>query len=314
MVKIFRDLSHVPKGYKNAVITVGNFDGLHLGHRAIIAKAKDIAQANNAPLALMTFEPHPREFFSRGKNSYGMRIYDFRSKMLAIESLGVECVFLLRFNEKLTSLNAHDFIKNIIVDALNAKHIITGNNFYFGQNRQGDKNLMSQEAGKYGFNYTALPQIQDNNNESISSSNIRNSLKHGDMNKISELLGRNYHISGRIKHGEGRGHKLGFPTANIELGKLFLPRYGVYAVRAQIEGDDKIYNAVANLGVKPTFGISSPLLEVHLFDTKQDMYGKRLCIEFIDFIREEKKFESMDTLKKQIESDCEIAKQITGNI
>jgi riboflavin kinase/FMN adenylyltransferase len=262
----------------------------------------------------MTFEPHPREFFSRGKENSGMRIYDFRSKILAIKSLGVECIFLLRFNEKLTSLSAHDFIKNIILDSLEAGHIITGDNFYFGKDRQGDKKLMAQEAKKFGFGYTALPQISDDSGESISSSNIRNYLKHGDVKKVSELLGCNYHISGRVKHGEGRGQKLGFPTANISLGKLFLPRLGVYAVRVKIDGEDKIYNAVANLGTKPTFGINSPLLEVYLFDTNQDLYGKRLCVEFIDFIREEKKFESIDMLKQQIASDCETARQITGNI
>lgn len=314
MVKIFRDLSQVPKSYKHAVITVGNFDGLHLGHQSIITQAKARAKANNSPLALMTFEPHPREFFSKGKDNSGMRIYDFRSKIQAIDSLGVECVFLLRFNEKLTSLSAHDFIKNIIVDSLAAQHIITGDNFYFGKNRQGDKNLMAQEAKNLGFGYTALPQISDDNGESISSSNIRNYLKHGNVKKASELLGCNYHIIGRVKHGEGRGKKLGFPTANIELHKLFLPRYGVYAVQVKIAGDEKIYNAVANLGTKPTFGINAPLLEVHLLDTKQDLYGKRLCVEFIDFIRGEKKFDSIDSLRRQIESDCETAQQITGNI
>lgn len=313
-MKIFRDLAEIPAKYKNAIITLGNFDGLHLGHRAIIAEAKAIAAAKKYPLALMTFEPHPREFFSQEKNGAGIRIYNLRSKLIAIKSLGVECVFLMRFNKQLTNLSAHDFIKNILVDTLQTKHIITGENFYFGKNRGGDKNLMTQEAAALTFDYTACSQVINENGETISSSNIRALLKQGDVKNAATLLDKPYHISGRVKHGEGRGHKLGFPTANITLDKLFLPRYGVYAVRVKINGQDEIYNAIANLGVKPTFGINAPLLEVHLFNTTQNLYGKRLCVEFIEFIRDEQKFISLDELKKQIAIDCEKAKKIMSNI
>lgn len=313
-MKIFRDLSHIPEEYKNCVVTLGNFDGLHLGHRAIINQAKTIAAAEKSPLALMTFEPHPREYFAREKTGNGIRIMSLRSKLESIKSLGVECVFLMRFNAALTNCSAHDFIKNILIGKLQARHVITGENFYFGKNRSGDKNLMAQQAGEFGFGYTAAKQVTGVDGEIISSSKIRNLLSHGKMDEAGKLLGSLYHISGRVKHGEGRGHKLGFPTANIALGKLFLPCYGVYAVRVKIEGESTFRNAVANLGVKPTFGISAPLLEVHLFDYENDLYGKRLCVEFIEFIRAEQKFVSLDELKKQISLDCETAKQILGSI
>lgn len=312
-MKIFRDLAKVPAKYKHAVITLGNFDGVHLGHRAIISEAKTIANRKKSPLALMTFEPHPREFFSKENNKEGMRIYSLRSKLIAIKSLGVESVFLVRFNERFTNLNAHDFIKNILVDSLQTQHVITGENFYFGKNRSGDKDLMIREAAAHSFNYTACPQVIGEDGNNISSSNIRSLLRTGDIKKAAVLLGRSYHISGRVKHGEGRGRTIGFPTANIMLGKLFLPRYGVYAVRVQIEGQNETYNAVANLGKKPTFGINAPLLEVHLFGTTQNLYGKRICVEFIEFIRDEQKFPSLDELKKQIAIDCEKAKEIMDN-
>lgn len=313
-MKIFRDLSEVSDRYKNAVITLGNFDGLHLGHRAIIARAKDIAAEKKCALALMTFEPHPREFFAKEQNTAGIRIYNLRSKLAVIKSLGVECVFLPRFNGKLTNLSAHDFVRNILVDALSARHVITGENFYFGKNRGGDKELMAKEAKSLAFDYTACPQVTGTNGESISSSAIRGLLGEGDMKKVALLLDRSYHISGRVKRGESRGRTIGFPTANIALDKLFLPRYGVYAVRVQIDGQDKIYNGVANLGTKPTFGVNAPLLEVHLFDTSQDLYDKRICIEFMDFIRGEQKFASLAELKNQIAIDVEKAREIIGNL
>lgn len=313
-MKIFRDIDKIPEQYKHAVITLGNFDGLHLGHRAIIAEAKTIAATGKSILALMTFEPHPREFLGKEKNSAKIRIYNLRSKLGIIKSLGVECVFLMRFNERLTNLSADEFVKTILIDKLQVQYIITGENFCFGKNRQGNKDLLSLHAKNSGFKYLSCPHVIDDNGTAISSSFIRELLKNGQMTKATGLLGQPYHISGRVKTGEGRGHKLGFPTANIAVGKLFMPRYGVYAVRVRIDGDNKTCNAVANLGVKPTFGISMPLLEVHLFDTSRDLYGKKLCVEFVEFIREEQKFSSIDALKAQIAVDCEIAKKLAGKI
>ncbi len=307
-MKIFRDLAVIPKEYQGAVVTLGNFDGLHLGHRAIISKAKSISKAENIPLALMTFEPHPREFFSKNKNGEALRIYSLRSKLMTIKSLGVDCVFLARFNKQLIDLSADKFIKDVLVDKLQAKYVVTGENFCFGKDRQGDKNLLSKFASIYNFEYVACQHSLGMDGNSISSSAIRSALKNGEIKKINHLLSKHYHISGHVRHGEGRGSRLGFPTANIVFGKLFIPCYGVYAVLVGI--DNLIYNGVANIGVKPTFGINSPLLEVHVFDLEQDLYGKRLYVEFVDFIRPELKFSSIDMLKEQIHKDCKAAMEI----
>lgn len=308
-MKIFRDLEKIPEKYKKAVVTLGNFDGLHLGHQAIITKARDIAATTKSPLALMSFEPHPHEFFSKERTKSEHRIYNLYSKLSAIESLGVDCVFLLRFNADLANLSAHDFIKTILIDKLDSKYIITGDNFCFGKNRQGDKDLLQKESQRLGFSYTACAPVM-NNESAISSSKIRQLIKRGDIAEASKLLGRPYHISGHVKHGEGRGTKIGFPTANIGVDRLLIPNYGVYAVEVRIAGNNEIYNGVANLGVKPTFGVHTPLLEVHLFDTEQNLYGKRLCVEFIETIRPEQKFTALEELISQIKNDCKIAKDI----
>lgn len=313
-MKIFRDITEISEEYQNAVIVLGNFDGFHLGHRSIIDEAKAIATVKKLPLALMTFEPHPREFLAKEKTAEGLRIYNLRSKLFQIKSLGIESIFLVRFNEQFANLSADEFIKNILVDKLQVRHVITGENFYFGKNRQGDKNLLASYAENYGFKYLPCSNIRDENDTIISSSLVRELLKNGQVTRVAKLLGQPYHIISRVIHGEGRGHKLGFPTANISLKKLFIPRYGVYAVRARVDGEDKIYNAVANLGIKPTFGINAPLLEVHLFDVQLNLYGKKLCVEFVEFIRGEKKFLSLNDLKAQIVVDCAKAKSLLRHL
>lgn len=306
-MKIFRDLDKIPHKYKGAVITLGNFDGLHLGHRKIIEQAKKIAKDKVLPLAVMTFEPHPKEFFNKEKKK--IRIHSLRQKLLVMKSLGVECIFLMRFNKKLTDLSPFDFIEDILVKKLHARYVITGENFCFGRNRQGDKNLLQYESVKFNFGYQAIEHVEDGVGNIVSSSGIRQFLAGGDIKKASKLLGHPYTIIGHVKRGEGRGGIIGFPTANISFGRLFIPRHGVYAVRVTIEGKDKIYNAIANIGTKPTFGINEPLLEVHLFDLNEDLYGKILQVEFLEFIRDEQKFLSVDELKKQILTDCEKAKE-----
>ena len=306
-MKITRDVQNVSSDYQNAVIALGNFDGFHLGHRAIIAHAKAIAEAKNCPLALMTFEPHPRVFLGK-EPAKNLRIYSLRSKLVTAQELGMDIMFLIRFNAKFADLRAKDFIREILAKNLKVRHIITGENFCFGKNRQGDNQFLASKAAELGFGYTTHPQITDLKGNAISSSVIREFLANGEVKKATQLIGKPYHIEGRIKNGERNGRKIGFPTANISLAKLFLPRFGVYAIRAQIEGQNAIYNGVANLGIKPSIGNFSPNLEVHLFDFAQDIYGKHLCVEFVDFIREEQKFASLDLLKKQIENDCVVAR------
>lgn len=305
-MKLTRDLANAPK---NAVIALGNFDGLHVGHRAIIAQAGRIADEKKRPLALMTFEPHPREVLA--KNAPPLRIYSLRSKLAVIESLGVEWVFLLRFNAAFAATSAADFIHNILHKNLGAAHIVTGENFYFGQGRSGNKTLLENETAALGFGYTALPPVTGADGQMVSSSTIRTLLGEGNVAAAGALLGAPYHISGHVQRGEGRGKGLGFPTINLSLGKLYRPRYGVYAVRATIDG--KHYDGAASLGVKPTFGEFLPLLEVFLFDTSEQLYGKRADITFVDFIRPELAFDDVESLKTQMARDCEVVKTILSS-
>lgn len=313
-MKIFRDISVIPEQCNNAVVVLGNFDGFHLGHRSIVKAASDIARTDGCRVILMSFEPHPREFFlskaEKGERREGLRIYSLRSKLSQVKLQGIEYVILARFNEQFASVTAEDFVKNILVDKLQARYVVTGENFYFGKNRQGDKKLLANLAEKFSFKYLASPHIVDDSGKLVSSSSIRELLRSGQMEEAAKLLAMPYHIEGRVVRGEGRGQKLGFPTANISLAKLFLPKFGVYALRVRIDGQDKVYNAVANLGVKPTFGVNSPLLEVHLLDECINLYGKRICVEFVQFIRVEQKFSSIDILKEQIAMDCKQAGKI----
>lgn len=309
-MNIFRDISAIPPQYRDSVVVLGNFDGFHLGHRSILTDAQKIAAEEKLPLAVMTFEPHPREFFATKKAPNGLRISNLHSKLAQFAAFDVDYVLLARFNQSLADMSAEDFITNILVSKLQARYVITGDNFCFGKGRKGDKHLLASFALKHGFEYIACGHTEDENGVTISSSAVRNLLKDGNIKKVNALLGMPYNINGRVKHGESRGKTLGFPTANIGLNKLFIPRYGVYAVKISIEGEREEFLGIANIGVKPTFGVSEPLLEVNIFELEKNLYGKRICVEFIDFIRDEKKFGSLEELKNQITLDCDMAKKI----
>jgi len=327
-MRILRDFSHAPQG---AVVALGNFDGVHLGHQAILTRCIETAKAANAPSAVMTFEPHPREFFARlsppplggrpggGRNGEmpshnaptppspcgggsKLRIYSFRQKVEIIREMGIDLLFVVRFNKQFSSHTADDFVSGILHGQLAVRHIITGSNFAFGKGRGGDTGFMAQKAAELGFGFTPCPPVQDAGGMPVSSSAIRAFLAEGNMAAASSLLGRDYSIEGRVVRGEQRGRTLGFPTANISLRRLFKPRFGVYAVR--LDGQD----GVASIGVKPTFGEVEPLLEVHLFDSNDNLYGKRVRVEFAAFLREEKRFDSAAALCAQMEQDAALAR------
>lgn len=306
-MKIIRDISNLKDCDKGAVVAIGNFDGFHCGHLAILAKAAQIAKETDRPLAMMSFEPHPRVFFG-GKEAGGLRIYSLRDKLQMAKELGVQLMFMVRFNQHFSSLSAEEFISEVLFKKLAASHVITGEDFCFGKGRRGDKDLLTSEAKRLGFSYTPYPRVDSENGEKIASSTIREHLAKGEVREAASLLGRNYHIAGRVVHGKKLGRDLGFPTANITPRELFLPKFGVYAVCCILE-DGELLNGVANLGIKPSVGVFTPCLEVHLFDINQDLYGKRMRVEFMEFIRPEQKFASLSELKTQIEQDIATAKR-----
>ena len=302
-MRIFRHSKNLPKKFQKAVVAIGNFDGVHLGHESLINKAKLIAKQNMRPLAALTFEPHPVSLFKKGLQPF--RLTPFFAKAYELEKLGIDALIILRFNYAFSQQSAIDFITHILVNNLNVSHIVSGYDFVFGTKRSGNCTLLSEAGKKLGFDCTALSPIKSTKGDLCSSTNIRDCLRNGKLEKARLLLGRNYSIQGRVSHGQKLGQKLGFPTANIYLGENIRPKFGVYAVRLYFV--DKIlcsgFNGVASIGNRPTIDGKDDILEVYIFDFKQDIYQKRVRVELIEFIRPEIKFGSLDLMINEMKLD-----------
>lgn len=306
---IIRDLEHCPAGAKGAVVALGNFDGLHLGHQAILRRTIEEAKKAGRKAAVMSFEPHPREFFARDHQP--LRIYPLRRKLqLLKETGGIDTVFLARFNRKLASTNAQGFVEDILHRQLSVHHIVTGYNFAFGKNRQGDTAFLESITPGLGIDFTRVAPVETAQGAPVSSSAIRAFLAQGETQKAAELLGRPYSIGGRVRGGDARGRTLGFPTANLWLKTLFRPRFGIYAARIIFHKDGARHDGVASIGIRPTFSTDRPLLEVHCFDLSRMFYGEYIEVQLLEFIREEKKFERVDDLIAQMEIDAVAAKRL----
>lgn len=310
---IIRDFDTCPSGAKGAVIALGNFDGVHLGHRAILRACAETAHAAGVKAAVMTFEPHPREFFGRARNdASALRIVCFHRKMELLKESGIDVVFLVRFNAAFANLSAEAFVQDVLCRRLQVRHVVTGYNFAFGKGRSGTTDFLMKQGALQEFGFTAVPPVhqpmqQEGAGRVVSSSAIRQLLASGHMQEAAAMLGRPYEVEGFVRHGNKRGRVLGFPTANLCMRNLFHPRFGVYAVRIRTGGD--WHDGVANLGVRPMFLSPEPLLEVHGFDMDKNLYGKRLLVEFVRFIREERRYEDVDALKIQMGRDCQQARE-----
>ncbi|TAE83522.1 MAG: riboflavin biosynthesis protein RibF [Alphaproteobacteria bacterium] len=293
---------------RGSVLAIGNFDGMHQGHRMIIDQAKACAQKLCAPLVVMTFHPHPRRFFSKATSN--LAIEHVHQRLRHVRDLGVDGVYLAPFNQRLASMEAEDFITTILVQHLRVRHIMVGEDFCFGRGRRGTAALLKEYAAHHGFDVTCFAPLMQHDHI-ISSSLIRRYLTEGALDKVMDLLGRPYEIIGRVQHGTRiAGQQLGTPTANIALYGLHVPRYGVYAIRyAHHDSPTQWHDGVANLGVSPTFGgMITPRLEVHSFSDMGDAYGALLRVRLYEHIRDEKYFSSPTALKEQIVRDVEIAK------
>lgn len=310
-MRIIRDFEHCPDALKGSVVALGNFDGVHLGHQEILKTCIAQARVLGAPATVMTFEPHPREFFAREKMT--MRICRLGQKLHRLEALGFNAVFLARFNAKLAATTAEQFVQEILHRELSVRHVVTGYDFAFGKNRQGNTEFLDHKARERGIGFTCVSPVKDRHGAAVSSTAIRQLLSEGKMPEVEALLGRPYVISGRVQGGDKRGRELGYPTANIWLGTLFRPRFGIYAARVTFK-DGSRHDAVANLGIRPMFESERPLLEVHCFDLSRTFYGERIEVELVEFLREEKKFPSVDILKAQMAEDCTIAKTVLKTV
>ncbi len=286
------------------VLTIGNFDGLHLGHRAMLARLATKACDLSLPAAVMTFEPHPRELFTPDKAP--ARLTSLREKLELLEACSVDRTYVCRFDRRLAALSADQFIDDILVRGLAVKHVIIGDDFRFGKGRSGDFAMLERVGQDKGFSCEAMHTVEVDG-ERVSSSAVRDALAAGELEHAARLLGRPYVIAGHVVHGGKIGRQLGFPTANIQLKRKRLPLTGVFAVA--VSGVDKRHlPAVASLGVRPTLGLGlQPVLEVHLFDFDRDIYGAHLVVHFMHKLRDEMKFASLDLLKTQIARDVQNA-------
>jgi riboflavin kinase / FMN adenylyltransferase len=306
MRRIIRGLHNLPTASQGCVATIGNFDGVHLGHQSVLTQLAMKGDTLGLPAVVITFEPQANEFFS--PENAPARLSRFREKVEALRAYSIQQLCVLRFNQKLAQMTAEDFIQRLLVDGLNVRYLVVGDDFRFGKDRQGDFTLLQQAGQQFGFQVVnmhtfAVDQIR------VSSTRIREALKVGDLMLAEKLLGRPYRMSGRVAHGDKRGRTMGFPTANIHLHRCKVPLSGVYAV--QLFGiDGEPIKGVANVGVRPTVsGDKKALLEVHLFDFDRDIYGEHVQVHFLHKLRDEQKFSDLTMLIAQIKQDCSGAKK-----
>ena len=293
-MQVFRHIAATPS--EPLALAIGNFDGMHLGHQALLHKLCEHASLKKLTPAVMTFEPHPREFFT--PLNAPARLCNLREKLEYFQHTGIKKVFVCAFNKPFSAINAQDFL-SILREKLNANTILVGEDFKFGAKRAGTVDDFKTN----GFDLIPMPSV-DFNSERISSTRVRDALFSGNLVLAAQLLGRNYSVSGKVVHGAKRGRELGFPTANIHMRHERPALTGVYAVK--LDG----LNSVANLGVRPTIaGVPKLLLEVHILDFNGDLYGRHVHVEFLHKIREEMKFDSLDALKAQITQDIIVARQ-----
>jgi riboflavin kinase/FMN adenylyltransferase len=295
---------------RGAVVAAGNFDGVHLGHQAVLAEARALAQRLSAPFAVLTFEPHPRAVFQPGLPPF--RLTPFRAKSLVLESLAVDLLFTLHFDQAFAQKSAEDFVAEVLVAGLGAKAVVVGYDFVFGHKRRGTPELLKAEGLKHDFAVQVVAPVAGPGGVVYSSTQIREHLVAGRPREAAALLGRPWEIDGRVDVGDKLGRTIGFPTANIALADYLRPAPGVYAVRAGIEDGASVawHDGAANLGWRPTVGGKDLRLETHLFDFSGDLYGKHLRVAFIERLRAEQRFDGLDALKAQIALDCTRARQI----
>jgi riboflavin kinase/FMN adenylyltransferase len=305
-MKVFHDWADLPALAKGAVIAIGNFDGVHLGHCAVIEEAARRAAEIGAPHAVLTFEPHPRSVFRPDQPPF--RLTPFPAKARLIEGLGVDLLFALRFDREFAKKTPGEFAREVLAEGLGARHVLAGYNFVFGHGRTGTPARLIELGKTHGFGVTIVAPVTRADGEVISATVVREHLLRGAPGAAAALLGRAWEIEGQVEEGDRRGRSIGFPTANIALGEHLRPAAGVYAV--EVEG---LGPGVANLGWRPTVGGGDLRFEVHLLDFSGDLYGKTLRLALVEYLRGERKFEGLDALKAQIAEDVLRARQVLAD-
>lgn len=314
-ISLYRSLSDLPETTRGAVLAIGNFDGVHFGHQQVIADARALAAAKNAPLGLMLFDPHPQQFFAPEAPPFRLTRLVTRAALLA--DLGVDFTLALPFDATMAACEAEDFISDILLAQLGVSAVCVGYDFCFGKGRRGNFAMLQNIGGEMGFETFATEAVlQPNSTSPFSSSAIRNFLRDGDPEQAAQMMGHAFAIEAEVQKGDQRGRTIGFATANMPLHDYVLPKFGVYAVSAEVlDGAfaGQTLKGVANLGMRPTVGTDKPRLESHFFDFEGDLYGANLRVSLLHFIRPEQKFDGLDALKAQISMDIDQAREMLGS-
>jgi riboflavin kinase/FMN adenylyltransferase len=303
-MKLIRGLTNLTHALAASAVTIGNFDGVHRGHQQVISQLQRIAKAASLPTVVIIFEPQPIEYFAPDKAP--KRLARFREKNAYLKAQQIDYLLCLRFNQELANQSAEDFVQQILIDSLNMKHLVIGDDFHFGKNRQGNFQFLQQHSARFGFIVDETETLVVDG-ERVSSTRVRQCIQQDDFDKAAELLGRPYSLSGRIAHGKKLGRKLGFPTINIKMGDKTLIVKGIFAVI--VKGiDNRVLQGVASIGTRPTVNGVDTILEVYILDFDQDVYGYSVVVEFLYKIRNEEKFDSLAELTTWIARDTEKAK------
>ena len=295
---------------RDGVIALGNFDGFHGGHQAVVGRAVRHARDEGRPAIVATFDPHPVRFFKPDAAPFRLTTLDQRQELFA--AAGADAMLVLPFDAALAGTSAEDFISGLLLDRFGARGVVTGADFVFGKGRGGDVVALADHARRLGF-FTEMVAPVDDADEVISSSRIRDALQHGDCATAARLLTRPFTVRGIVQHGDKNGRLLGFPTANIDMSNYLRPRYGIYAVTGRLP-DGRVLKGAANLVIRPSFTPPKELLEPHFFDFAEDLYGQEIDVAFHAFLRPEAKFDGMDALMAQIAADCEDARDLLAHL
>jgi riboflavin kinase/FMN adenylyltransferase len=300
--------SAVPGRLRGGIVALGNFDGFHLGHQAVVGRAVERARAEARPVLVATFDPHPVRFFRPDAPPFRLTSLDQRQRLFA--AAGADAMIVFNFGAVLAATAAEQFISDYLLDRIGAAGVVTGEDFTFGRERGGNVHVLREAGERLGFKVDSVGPVSDAGGP-VSSSRIREALKGGDCEEAKRLLTRPFAIEAMVEHGDKRGREIGYPTANLSLGSYLRPRFGIYAVRGRL-ADGRVLDGAANLGIRPTFEPPKELLEPYFFDFSGDLYGRRLEVELISFLRPEAKFDGLDALRAQMDRDCVEARRRLG--
>ena len=311
-MRIIRDTHFIDPNDRGAAAAIGNFDGVHLGHQAVIDLTRKAAADAGTPLGIMTFEPHPRSYFSNDSNPF--RLMNAEARAHRLEKLGVEKLYEVPFNDALASLSARDFAQTIIADQLGLKHVVVGADFCFGQGRKGNAKTLAVMGAEMGFGVTIATMMQVGDAD-ISSTAIRQALSDGRPADAAKMLGHWHRLENIVIRGDQRGRDLGYPTANMSIDGLHPPKFGVYAVKIDVRDGPHAgsYNGAASIGVRPMFGENRPNCETFIFNFKGDLYGTTVSVALVAYLRPELQFVGLEPLIIQMDADCVTAREILAN-